>query len=89
MCCCGRSAAARKRQVELTVAILQLVASAAASRSAAWSVAPYLDRLRAGQADRRKGLRCALFGATTAHLAESAYIQEFIELSRRGAAFAA
>lgn len=81
-----------KRQVELTVAILQLVASGRGIAALpAWSVAPYLDRgYVLAKPIGRKGLRCALFGATTAHLAESAYIQEFIELIRGvGAAFAA
>lgn len=81
-----------KRQVELTVAILQLVASGRGIAALpAWSVAPYLARgYILAKPIGRKGLRCALYGATTSHLAQSAYIREFIELIRSaGAEFAA
>ncbi|MDR3417568.1 MAG: LysR substrate-binding domain-containing protein [Nevskia sp.] len=72
------------RRVELTVAILQLVASGRGIAALPeWSVAPYLAR---GYVEARpigrKGLRCALYGATTAALAETAYVREFVELIR-------
>ncbi|MGB0220319.1 MAG: LysR family transcriptional regulator [Sinimarinibacterium flocculans] len=76
--------APRKRTAELTVAILQLVASnrgiAALPR---WSVQPYLER---GYIDARgigrKGLWCELHAATLPSLASAAYLQEFVRLIR-------
>jgi LysR family transcriptional regulator for metE and metH len=73
-----------RRGAELTVAILQLVASGRGIAALpAWSVAPYLERgYIVAKPIGRKGLRCALYGATTAHLAQTAYIREFVELIR-------
>lgn len=73
-----------KRHAELTVAIIQLVASGRGIAALpAWSVAPYLERgYVLAKPLGRKGLRCALYGATTARLAEMAYMREFVELIR-------
>jgi len=73
-----------KRHAELTVAIIQLVASGRGIAALpAWSVAPYLERgYVLAKPLGRKGLRCALYGATTAHLAQMAYMREFVELIR-------
>jgi LysR family transcriptional regulator for metE and metH len=81
-----------RRHAELTVAIVQLVASGRGIAALpAWSVAPYLARgYVVAKPIGRKGLRCELYGATTAHLAETAYIREFVELIRQaGAEFGA
>jgi LysR family transcriptional regulator for metE and metH len=74
----------RKRTAELTVAILQLVASnrgiAALPR---WSVQPYLERgYIAARGIGRKGLWCELHAATSPSLASAAYLQEFVQLIR-------
>ena len=76
--------APRKRTAELTVAILQLVASnrgiAALPR---WSVQPYLERgYIAARGIGRKGLWCELHAATSPSLASAAYLQEFVRLIR-------
>lgn len=74
----------RRRNAELTVAILQLVASGRGIAALpAWSVTQYLAR---GYVCARpigaKGLRCKLFGATTAAGGDTAYVQEFIKIVR-------
>lgn len=76
--------APRRRTAELTVAILQLVASnrgiAALPR---WSVQPYLERgYIAARGIGRKGLWCELYAATSPSLASAAYLQEFVQLIR-------
>ena len=77
----------RRRNAELTVAILQLVASgrglAALPR---WSVAPYLERgYVVGKPLGADGLHCELYAAVPASLAGKAYLQDFIGKVRRGA----
>ncbi|MES0873167.1 LysR family transcriptional regulator [Sinimarinibacterium thermocellulolyticum] len=74
----------RQRTAELTVAILQLVASnrgiAALPR---WSVQPYLQRgYVAARRIGREGLWCELHAAIPASLAGAAYVQEFVQLIR-------
>lgn len=76
--------APQKRTTELTVAILQLVASnrgiAALPR---WSVQPYLERgYIAARGIGSKGLWCELYAAAPASLASAAYLQEFVQLIR-------
>jgi LysR family transcriptional regulator for metE and metH len=76
---------ARRRTTELTVAILQLVASrrgiAAMPR---WSVQPFLDR---GYVQARpigkKGLHSELYAATTNVAAGAAWMQDFLDIMRR------
>jgi len=76
---------AKRRTTELTVAILQLVAShrgiAAMPR---WAVQPYLDRqyvtaLPIG----KKGLQSSLYAATTDALASTAWMKDFLDIMRR------
>jgi LysR family transcriptional regulator for metE and metH len=73
----------RRRNAELTVAILQLVASnrgiAALPR---WSVEPYLERGYVVARPIGGGLWCELHAATASSVAETAYMQEFIKLIR-------
>lgn len=76
----------RRRNAELTVAILQLAASGRGIAALpAWSVVPYLAR---GYIKAKRigpdGLHCALFGATTAAGATTAYLQEFVEIIQSG-----
>jgi len=75
----------RRRTAELTVAILQLVASGrGVAALPSWSVKSYLDR---GYVVARPigaaGLHCELHAATTQAGAQAAYLREFIELTRR------
>ena len=74
----------RRRTAELTVAILQLVASGRGIAALpSWTVGNYIER---GYVVSRPigplGLRCDLYAATTAAGAEAAYIREFIALTR-------
>jgi LysR family transcriptional regulator for metE and metH len=74
----------KRRTAELTVAILQLVASGRGIAALpSWTVGNYIERgyvvsRPIGQA----GLRCELYAATTKSGAEAAYIREFIALTR-------
>jgi LysR family transcriptional regulator, regulator for metE and metH len=74
----------KRRTAELTVAILQLVASGRGIAALpSWTVGNYIERgyvvsRPIGQA----GLRCELYAATTRSGAEAAYIREFIALTR-------
>jgi LysR family transcriptional regulator for metE and metH len=74
----------KRRTAELTVAILQLVASGRGIAALpSWTVGNYIERgyvvsRPIGQA----GLRCELYAATTNSGAEAAYIREFIALTR-------
>ena len=74
----------KRRTAELTVAILQLVASGRGIAALpSWTVGNYIERgyvvsRPIGQA----GLRCELYAATTRGGAEAAYIREFIALTR-------
>ena len=74
----------KRRTAELTVAILQLVASGRAIDALpSWTVGNYIER---GYVVSRpigaSGLRCELYAATTRMAAEAAYIREFIALTR-------
>jgi LysR family transcriptional regulator for metE and metH len=74
----------KRRTAELTVAILQLVASGRGIAALpAWTVGNYIDR---GYVVSRpigaRGLRCELYAATSVAGADSAYIREFIALTR-------
>ena len=75
----------KRRTAELTVAILQLVASGRGIAALpAWTIAHYIER---GYVVSRPigahGLYCELYAATTEAGADASYIQEFIELTRR------
>ena len=74
----------RRRTAELTVAILQLVASGRGIAALpSWTVGNYIER---GYVVSRPigpaGLRCELYAATTTGGAQAAYIKEFIALTR-------
>ncbi len=74
----------RRRTAELTVAILQLVASGRGIAALpSWTVGNYIER---GYVVSRpigpSGLSCELYAATTHAGAEAAYIREFIALTR-------
>ncbi|MDP9084606.1 MAG: LysR family transcriptional regulator [Pseudomonadota bacterium] len=74
----------KRRTAELTVAILQLVASGRGIAALpSWTVGNYIDR---GYVVSRPigpaGLHCELYAATTAAGAEATYIKEFIALTR-------
>ena len=74
----------KRRTAELTVAILQLVASGRGIAALpSWTVGNYIER---GYVVSRpigaSGLRCELYAATTSAGAEAAYIREFIALTR-------
>jgi len=74
----------KRRTAELTVAILQLVASGRGIAALpSWTVGNYIER---GYVVSRpigpEGLRCELYAATTTAGASAAYIKEFITLTR-------
>jgi LysR family transcriptional regulator, regulator for metE and metH len=74
----------KRRTAELTVAILQLVASGRGIAALpSWTVGNYIER---GYVVSRPigpgGLRCELYAATTRAGSEAAYIKEFIALTR-------
>jgi LysR family transcriptional regulator, regulator for metE and metH len=74
----------KRRTAELTVAILQLVASGRGIAALpSWTVGNYIER---GYVVSRpigpEGLHCELYAATTHAGAEAAYIREFIALTR-------
>jgi LysR family transcriptional regulator, regulator for metE and metH len=74
----------KRRTAELTVAILQLVASGRGIAALpSWTVGNYIER---GYVVSRpigpSGLHCELYAATTHAGAEAAYIREFIALTR-------
>jgi LysR family transcriptional regulator for metE and metH len=74
----------KRRTAELTVAILQLVASGRGIAALpSWTVGNYIER---GYVVSRPigegGLRCELYAATTRGGADAAYIREFIALTR-------
>jgi LysR family transcriptional regulator, regulator for metE and metH len=75
----------KRRTAELTVAILQLVASGRGIAALpSWTVGNYIER---GYVVSRpigaSGLRCELYAATTDAGANATYIREFIALTRR------
>jgi len=74
----------KRRTAELTVTILQLVASGRGIAALpAWSVGHYIER---GYVVSRQigpsGLKCSLYAAVSAARAQSPYIKEFIALTR-------
>lgn len=74
----------RRRTAELTVAILQLVASGRGIAALpAWTIEHYLARgYVVSRPIGRGGLHCELYAATSRAGAQAAYIQEFIALTR-------
>ena len=74
----------RRRTAELTVAILQLVASGRGIAALpSWTVGNYIDRgYVVSRPIGRGGLHCELYAATTRVGAETAYVHEFIALTR-------
>ncbi len=76
---------ARRRKVELTVAILQLVASGRGIAALPeWSVAGYLERgYVVGKPLGPDGLRCELFAAILESLAAKPFMADFIAKVRR------
>jgi LysR family transcriptional regulator for metE and metH len=73
-----------RRKTELTVAILQLVASGrGVAALPGWTVQPFLDRKYVvGKPVGKNGLHSRLFAATTKNAASMAYMQEFIRIMR-------
>jgi len=74
----------RRRNAELTVAILQLVASGRGIAALPeWTVAEYLRRgYVVDKPLGPDGLRCELYGAMPDSLAGKAYMRDFIEQIR-------
>ena len=74
----------KRRTAELTVAILQLVASGRGIAALpSWTVGNYLERgYVVSRPIGQRGLRCELYAATSASGAQAAYIREFIALTR-------
>lgn len=75
----------QRRKTELTVAILQLVASGrGVAALPGWTVQPFLDRKYVvGKPVGKSGLESRLFAATTTAAAGLAYMQEFVKIMRR------
>jgi LysR family transcriptional regulator for metE and metH len=73
-----------RRKTELTVAILQLVASGrGVAALPGWTVQPFLDRKYVvGRPIGKKGLHSRLHAATTSAASGLAYMQEFIRIMR-------
>ena len=74
----------RRRTAELTVAILQLVASGRGIAALpSWTVGNYIQRgYVVSRPITEHGLRCELYAATSRISAQAAYIREFIALTR-------
>ncbi len=74
----------RRRTAELTVAILQLVASGRGIAALpSWTIGNYIERgYVVSRPIGRGGLHCDLYAATSRTGAETAYIREFIALTR-------
>ncbi len=74
-----------RRKTELTVAILQLVASnRAIAAMPGWAVQPYLEKnYVASRPIRKSGLQANLYAATTAEKASAVYMTEFLDTMRR------
>jgi LysR family transcriptional regulator, regulator for metE and metH len=74
----------KRRTAELTVAILQLVASGrGVAALPSWTIGNYLDRgYVVSRPIGRLGLTCELYAATTSAGAGAAYIREFVALTR-------
>src|ERR1700744_398099 len=75
----------KRRTAELTVAILQLVASGRGIAALpSWTVGNYIERgYVVSRPIGQSGLRCELYAATTRAAADAAYIREFIALTRK------
>lgn len=75
----------QRRKTELTVAILQLVASQRAiAAMPGWAVQPFLDRdYVASRPIRKNGLFANLYAATSQASAKAAYMKEFLEKIRQ------
>jgi len=73
-----------RRTTELTVAILQLVASGrGVAALPGWTIQPYLDRKYVvPKPVGKNGLHSRLYAATTTAAAELAYMQEFLRIMR-------
>lgn len=76
----------KRRNAELTVAILQLVASRRGIAALPdWSVKPYLERgYVVGKPLGARGLHCALSAAVPQSLADKPYLKDFIAKVREG-----
>jgi LysR family transcriptional regulator for metE and metH len=74
----------KRRTAELTVAILQLVASGRGIAALpSWTVGNYIERgYVVSRAIGEGGLRCELYAATSRSGAEATYLREFITLTR-------
>ncbi len=74
----------KRRTAELTVAILQLVASGRGIAALpSWTVDHYIERgYVVSRPIGENGLRCELYAATSRAGAEAAYIREFVALTR-------
>ena len=74
----------QRRKTELTVAILQLVASGrGVAALPGWTVQSYLDRKYVvGKPIGKNGLESRLLAATTSATAKLAYMQEFVRIMR-------
>ncbi|MCW1885570.1 LysR family transcriptional regulator [Luteolibacter flavescens] len=74
-----------RRKTELTVAILQLVAShRAIAAMPGWAVQPYLEKSYVvSRPIRKSGLFANLYAATTTENASSVYMTEFLDTMRR------
>lgn len=74
-----------RRKTELTVAILQLVAShRAIAAMPGWAVQPYLDKSYVvSRPIRKSGLFANLYAATTTDQSSAAYMTEFLDTMRR------
>lgn len=74
-----------RRKTELTVAILQLVAShRAIAAMPGWAVQPYLEKnYVASRPIRKNGLFANLYAATTTEKASAVYMLEFLDTMRR------
>lgn len=74
-----------RRKTELTVAILQLVAShRAIAAMPGWAVQPFLDRdYVASKPIRKNGLFANLYAAMTEEQSKSAYMIDFLDTMRR------
>jgi len=74
-----------RRTTELTVAILQLVASMRGiAAMPGWAVQPYLDKdYVASRPIRKSGLFANLYAATTREAAGSSYMVEFLSIMKR------
>ncbi len=74
-----------RRTTELTVAILQLVASLRGiAAMPGWAVQPYLDRdYVASRPIRKNGLFANLYAATTREAAATSYMIEFLAIMKR------